>query len=419
MAAARRSSTGRRFRFSRDLVIRLLVVVPFTLVAGWLSVAVSGANLLRSTRPDLAMRLQPLDARSRARIAEQLATQPPVDRPQLAEAERLSLEALRRDPTLVVAWRTLAMIAAARNQSQRASVMFHFAGLLSKRDLPTQLWLIEERVQANDIDGALQHYDMALRAKPDSGALLFPVLVAAISNDGIMPRLARLLNTMPPWRLSFLSALSAGTSNPENLARFIGQLSRPQTEEERSAVVGAMRGLIDRRQYGPALRVYQLLTGGGAQVSPLLRNGAFDSPNSYPPLDWVLQDDGDFHAEQRPGDQGGTGSRLQIFAASGSGGVAARQLLLLAPGNYAIGAVAGPTSEGRPGQLGWSIQCVSSPTRIPLDQDLPRLSGEIRLGATFSIPGGCTGQWLSLKIRPDFDPGGTGAWMDSIVIQRR
>ena len=62
---------------------------------------------------------------------------------------------------MVEAWRTLAIISTRPGQGE---ALFHFASSLSRRDVPTQLWLIEDAVRKNDIPGALSHYDAALRS---------------------------------------------------------------------------------------------------------------------------------------------------------------------------------------------------------------------------------------------------------------
>ncbi|HYD12463.1 MAG TPA: hypothetical protein VEC11_06420 [Allosphingosinicella sp.] len=417
MARGRRRKGTRRIALSPNARFRLLFVVPFALVAGLLCFSVSGANILRPVRPDLAMSFQPFDARARARAAEQRLSTLPISRAQLAEAERLALEALRRDPTIVVAWRTLGIVATARNEEARATRLFRFSGYLSKRDLPTQMWLIEDRVRANDIEGALRHYDAALRAKPDSAAALLPILVAATANDGIVPPLARLLNTNPPWRRPFLTALASNAPDAENFARFVELVIRGAPIEERNIVATRMAALIEQRQYGPALHVYRLLAGGDGRAQ-LVRNGSFEQPNPYPPLDWLLNDQPDFRAEQQAAVPGGAGGRLQISASNGAGGVAARQMLLLSPGNYEIRATAGAVEEVRPARLGWSVQCNNPQGTVLLEQDLPQLSARIAPAARFRVPpGGCEGQWLSLKLRGDFDPGGVAAWIDLLSIR--
>jgi hypothetical protein len=400
------------------MLFRLLLVVPFVVAAGWLSVGVSGSSILRQARPDLALAFQPADARARAKTSEQLVIPEPgrpprpVTEAQLAGAEQLAREALRRDPTVVVAWRMLGLVAAARNQADRAARMFHFAGTLSKRDLLTQLYLIEERVQQNDIAGALRQYDATLRTSGASHDILLPILVSAIANDGIVRPLAALLNSSPPWRRAFMERLAIGTPDPAGLVQLIQLVIGSASPEEKEQISRTMQAMINRRQFAPAMRVYRLLAAADSRGAQLVRNGGFDRPNPYPPLDWQLLSGVDVGAEQL---QGG---RLRIHAASGSGGLAARQLLMLAPGNYEISADAGATDDARAARVTLAVQCGNEQGSTLLQHDLPALSGRIRPRVSFSVPAGCGAQWLNINIRPDFDPGGVAAWVDSVALRR-
>src|SRR3954470_6274894 len=97
-------------RISGRRALALLAVGAFVVAAGWLVFAVGAANVLRGVRPDLALNLAPFDARARAGLAEQTAVRAMREPPAQEETLRLAREALERDPTLVNAWRTIALI---------------------------------------------------------------------------------------------------------------------------------------------------------------------------------------------------------------------------------------------------------------------------------------------------------------------
>jgi hypothetical protein len=399
------------------MLIRLLFLVPFVLVTGWLSVAVSGASLTRQLRPDIALTFRPGDAGALAKSAELLLRQTPLSRASIDAAERLSLDALRRDPTMVVAWRSLGMVAAARQQPAEANRIFHFAAILSKRDLPTRLWLIEERVQADDVPGALREYDIALRGSRAAHQLLLPILVSATSSDAILRPLAALLNEMPPWRRAFLDAYAGGGPATGRFLEFTRLIFPTMSAEEKGRLALALPGLVERRQFQPAYQLYQLLAADARQPQ-VLRNGGFEQANPYPPLDWQLQNGGEFGAETEAAG-GQAGHRLRIFAASGTGGLAARQLLLLPPGSYEIGAVFGPVEDSRPARINWTIQCATGSGAILLRQDLPARAAAGPSAAAFGVPAAdCSAQWLNLNVVADFDPGGVAAWLDTLAIRR-
>ena len=153
--------------------------------------------------------VMPFDARAKVKSAEMLLARTRASPPAVARARTLALAALRRDPTMAPAWRLLALAASMQGREREAARLFHFAERLSRRDLPTQLWLIEESVSRNDIPGALRHYDIALRTSLASPELLFPVLTRASGDNNVVGPLGTLLASDPPWRETFLWQLVA------------------------------------------------------------------------------------------------------------------------------------------------------------------------------------------------------------------
>ena len=399
------------------MIVRLLLAGLFVVCSGWLSIAVSGASRLRYQSPEAALRLQPRDARATATVAAQVlaATRGRVTPEAARRAADLARQALERDPTVVEAWRTLAIVSTRRGQAER---LFHFANSLSRRDVPTQIWLIEDAVRRNDIPGALSHYDAALRSNLGSHQLLMPVLVNATGERRIVPSLVALLRTRPPWRAAFLSALAEGAPNPDNLVQLMTMLGRPSSPEEVQLMSRSINRLVERNAFAPALRLYLMLADRPPDGQSL-RNGTFDRPNVYPPLDWQLADGAEINAEQRPAPNSGQERRLYIFASTDARGQAARQLIFLAPGSYALSARSGRSDLPGPEGLSWRISCASQPNSLLLDQPAVPAGPAIRtISAEFRVPpSGCASQWLTLQIVAGAQPEGTGAWVASVRIE--
>lgn len=415
------SPSGRRQRkrisISRGMMVRLLLAGLFALGSGWLSIAVSGASQMRYQSPEAALRLQPRDARATATLASQALT--PIRGRITPEAARrageLARRALERDPTVVEAWRTLAIVSTRPGQSE---TLFRFASSLSRRDVPTQIWLIEDAVRRDDIPGALSHYDAVLRSNLGSHQLLIPVLVNATRERRIVPPLATLLRTEPPWRTPFLSALVEGAPNPDNLAQLMTMLGRPDSPEDVQLMSRSINRLVEQNAFAAASRLYLMLAdrSSGGQS---LRNGSFDRPNVYPPLDWQLADGAEINAEQRPAPDSGQERRLYLFASTDARGQAARQLIFLAPGSYVLSARSGRTDLPGPAGLSWRINCASAPNSLLLDQPAVPAGPAIRAtSAAFRVPpSGCAAQWLTLQVAAGGQPEGNGAWVASVRIE--
>ena len=401
---------------------RLLAATLFMAAAGWLVTAVGWAAVLRSAQPVRALAFTPWDARAASRSAERTLAGGRPDAATLRQAGALARASLRRDPTVVSAWRTLGLTEAGEQRRQVASSLFRMAERLSRRDLPTQLWLIEERVEREDIPGALRHYDTALRTNPGASDILMPILVAAAGAPQTAVPLGRLLATRPSWSGNYYYRLSqapaATAPDPALVVRMLrtaragGPLANPGMLRE------LMEAMVERGAYRPALSVFAILSGRVADPSSGVRDGGFESAGDYPPIDWSLAGDTGLGAEIRSG-TGGHGGALVAYASTDRDGTVARQLLLLAPGAYRLRYSVGREHGASPSRLQWRIACAGAGADrpVPLDHPIDPTWGAGLRDTGFRVPAGCPAQWLSLDIGST-DPEGAEAWIDDVAVAR-
>src|SRR5207253_5880264 len=123
---------------------------------------------------------------------------------QVAQAAQDAARALQRNPTLPVAARILAMHAAVRGDQRQTAQLFEYSERMSRRDIPTQFWLLERRVSANDVGGALSHFGIALQVAPSTQDVLFPVLSGALAQPNLREPIAGLVHRGDAWRSDFL-----------------------------------------------------------------------------------------------------------------------------------------------------------------------------------------------------------------------
>lgn len=408
----------RRPALSRAMLIRMAVVLPVGCFLAWLTFAVGAASVLGAARPEIAARFAPFDARTMAKLAEKssidMARHPRTAR----QARELSIEALRRDPTVVSAWRTLGLVASMEGRQEQASRLMAHAERLSRRDLPTQLFLIEERVQRDDIAGALHHYDIALRTSRSSADLLMPVLITASAQSDIAARLAPLLRSDPPWRHLFLWRLYEEAQSGSNVVRFVQLLGPDWAFREPDLLPRLTARLLGEREFAGLWQIYRMAGRVQAAEPLLVRNGGFDQPNPTPPLDWSFTDQDVQGQQSRIPNRGNDPSLLVRVSASGEG-IAASQLLLLKPGRYRLSAVAGGV-EGYPeAALRWQITC-ADPGQTGLHRfDIPVSPQGARSHETsFQIPETCPAQWL--HVVAGASPGAeAAAWIDTLQIARQ
>lgn len=381
----------------------------------WVSVGVTLTMVVGRTNPDLALRWWPWGAVPKATEAAKLVMDQGVSPSGLARAERLSREAILREPISVEAWRALAMVKAHQGKTGEADRLFAHAETLSRRDLPTELWQIEAAVRRGDIPGALTHYDRALRTSRAAPDLLLPALVAAADDPEIARPLSQFLARRPNWWVQFMLRAIKDGKNAQVLDDFGHSLKLtlrdPQDADIANRIIDRMVG---DRYYADALAYYGELTGDRKAAGALVRDGEFNRDPAVLPFDWWFANDPDLAASREVFGQGDI--RLNVHAGSGKGGEVARQLLVLSPSRYEIAGRAGAGGEQFAGQSpSLVIRCLGGASL--LTRELPVAGGSgMKFGFSFVVPEtGCAAQWLSVTTEPGTQ---TDAWIDGFAVRK-
>jgi hypothetical protein len=393
---------------------RIIAIGVPTLAAAALSFAVSYAAVVQRQAPAQALVLWP-SGEAKAGLAAQLLTQPDRDG-SYARARRLAREALQRDPMSVRAASTLAFLAAEEGNAAQATRLLTYSERLSRRDLPTQLALIETKVQANDVVGALIHYDRALRTSKASEPILVPVLVSAVANPGIARSLAPLLAARADWWKPFTLQMIQQDTPPVGSYTLLHALKLDvRRGDERAMAVDAMQRMIGHGRVDLASRFYTELRGGHAGAFDRINDGGFRSVDRLPPFDWDLTNSGDLSAtiETRPD---GKGNGLFLVATNGASGRVARQLLILSPGRYALGFDVGVPPSGS--RLTASARCNGSDT--PLTSIRPAAAEKTqRIVMPFATSTACRNVWIEFSAQASEGMDTGAPWIGAVSVTSR
>lgn len=398
---------------------RITVVVAFTAAALWTVGAATLSNQLAQRTPELvAAWAGSAEARGRAAFAIVQRGQSPAE---LAAARELATAALRREPLNVAAVRTLAVVAALRRDDQRARRLLAYAESLSRRDLPTQLMLIEDSVRRNDIPETLRHYDRALTTSSRTADFLLPILVRATAEPAIAANLAAMVASRPPWWPAFLDRMSAESTAPASLAIIADRLRLDVSDPtERQLLSNAMARLVALGDHQRALALYsRAYPDGGANL--LLRDGGFEAQLDVPPFGWLFTDEPGLSGVRAPVSNGGSGNALFLTAAGGSAGIAARQLLVLAPGRYRLTLLAGGVGGDSVARPSVVVACASAGETMLNEMRLPDAPAEGRpVSDDFLVPQNCPAQYLSVRMAAPLDQERqTATWVDQFVLTRQ
>ena len=395
--------------------LRIVLAGTFSVAAILLTISVSAAELLARANPALALRMAPFSASAIAAAAE-LRLGSGTGRSGLEDAIAVARDALRRDPTVRSAWRTLGVAAAAEGRASEATQMFLFANRLSRRDLPTQLWLIEDNVRRNDVDGALVHYDYALRTSRTAADLLLPVLVNATSTEVIIDPLSDLLAADPPWAPSFFFVLGQTARSGEGAADIIAAVREKGYSEPIPNAWGLPGRLVQQGDYASASRLYESLQEGDTRISA--REDQFAKSPKLVPFDWDLQASNDVRAEPQLLDSSDTSAALYVYAANGTFSRAARKLVLLRPGRYRLLSNLRVDQEPFPDRLEWTISCAGAASSLVTQSIELSRPGRTTHSQAFVVPSGnCEAQWLDLSIRGSDGPQPAELWVEDVEVE--
>ena len=363
------------------------------------------AYVVRPANPALALRINPGNSEVAASRAEQMLRDDPATG---AEAEALARRALRRSPVSAAGARMIATARDVAGDPLAARRLMIYSESLSRRDLPTQVWLIQDAVQHNDISRALHHYDIALRSSDASKPLLFPVLVKALDQPAVVTGLVDTLAARPGWAAGFLGMAASQARDLNGLAALIQGIARRGYTVPNPVLAAASARMVEASRYDIAWQVYAV--GAPFAARDLLRDPDFVLLGvAEGPFAWTAVPGNGLSVEPR---RYGTRAALAYRAATGAGGVAARQLLMLPTGNFRLSGVVPDHSMGSPPAV-LRLTCANNgPPIAAIPADAPAFT------RPFAVPASCPAQWLDIVVDGGDSPLGTSGALGALHIAR-
>jgi len=375
------------------------------------SVTSSLAYLIRGSSPERAHILAPNDGRITALLSVK-ALNPDGKPGDKRQSDALAALALKQDPTAVPALTTLGVNAELRGNKALARHIFAYAQILSRRDLPTRLWAIEDAVGREDIPGALRNYDIALRTSRRAPEILFPILVRSIADPNIRNSLARTLSTRPAWGEQFVAYVSSNGPDAQATAELFMLLERRGVKQSPGPAAALIKRLLAEGQPEVAWRYYKGITPNAdrrkSRDPDFLQNRITPSP-----FDWNSISDGGVSSTIQRGDHGGI---FDFAVPSNFGGPMLQQVQLLPAGSYVLEGRSVGIDQNNDALPYWVLSCsdgreIGRVTVSPSKQNDGRFSGR------FDVPSACPIQQLTLVSRPSDNLSGVTGQIDSVELR--
>lgn len=387
-----------------------IVLALLAAAAGFLAITNSLASVIGKAGPESAHALAPGNGVITGALARQRFTlnpDPAVD----SEPAQLARTALRQDPTSVDALAVLGLQAQLRNDTEAARQVFSYSHSLSRRELRSQIWAIEEAVTRGDITGALEQYDIALRTSRSARGLLFPVLTSALAEPLVRSALLELLATEPAWGEAFVDFAARRSLDPQVAIQFFREGEGVDLPFDEADQMGLVDALVALSRPEEAWAYYASVRPDADQRSS--RDATFervDAPASV--FDWVaLDNSGAVGSLQR----GAGGGFLDFWAPATVGGTVLRQMQALLPGEYRLEGHSIGLEQIGGAQPYWVLTC---PGGREIDRVSVANSAENNglFSGTFTVPSGCPVQTLSFVIRPSDGVGGVSGQIDRVQL---
>lgn len=356
--------------FSVLLLWRVAILITALFLASSVGL-LAWAGVYRMYLPERSLSAAPWDARAMSIMGAQMVIRDP-SYDMIRRAGVLAAAALRRQPVDPVAIRLIGSLHDVDGRSDQALRLMLGAQSLSRRELLTQLWLIQYFSQADDVERVLRHYEIALTGSSQSLPILFPVLVVATDDREMVRPIAGLLqrNRVRRWREPLLNEIISKGSVGPNVAVLAFLVLDASRAEDQVLYRALVTRLIDLGAFDLAYEAYRRSTRNSTPIATL-RDPRFRFANRIPPFDWELFEDLDRSASPIAGRLDG----LQIFANGNANGPLARQLVRLLPGSYrlsfdlALNGLAAPglliiiSCAPKPGQVGAIVHRAPIPPR--------------------------------------------------------
>lgn len=351
--------------------------------------AYSGQNAvksyLREVDPKAAHSTYPSDGLGAVNaFASELKTNPQfIISSQDADAARASLVSRPLNASLLSFY---GLRAASIGQSGLANALMASADTVSRRDVFSQLWMIEQKSGADDVKGAVRHYNALLSVHPETHATLLPVLVSAVAYPEVRDALRPYLELGARWSVPFLdlSSQSADVGQYRDLLEPIA--SRLRGDEYAASNARIIYRMLQSGLAGDAWKLFSLVAPDvDVGVFRAFAPGGANLDPKWLPLSWTLGQSEDISASID-----GDGSIDVTVAPTARGLIASRDVAVTPFSTYVLG----HRSIYEPGSprasLRWSAYC-SAPNgpQLIVDRFVPATANSKLVQLSVEVPENC------------------------------
>ncbi len=354
----------------------------------------AGAAIWRQLNPDLALKFQSKDSLALAMRSDILLAEGPNLRASSNRIERDAKAALISDPLNARALRQIGLTQGLTGQSASVRRLMVVAEKVSRRDVGTQMWWIEDSASRGDVTGALAHYDLALSSSKEAGPILYPILTNALEDPQIRESLAKYVRSNVIWLHGFLQYGIATSKNPKSLVELILRAGKlPKGDDFRVLERELLWKLAAAGQNLEARDFFLTLSGANIQILGDARMTPETTDRRFGPLAWTLSDTPDVNAVL---DSDG---RLWIRVSAGIRALAAQRTLFLSQGQNSLSSTTESSPDVPQAGVTWEVLCLRKGGSDRIGKFEVSTGGGNKYNInTVNVPAGCPAQLVQVFV---------------------
>ena len=270
-----------------------------------------------------------------------------------------ALAGYRREPLASQGLAIAALAAENDGKTAMARALMTAALQLSRRDSLVNGWTVLDASRRNDLDAAVVALNRSMTTNPATASIYVPAMVKSLEQDASIKVLARILARRPTWDLEFWRAAVVSPQTIGNAGKLRALLER-RSEDDKTIDRALLGALALQREFATATLLYRTRAGvqrpGPGQI---VRNADFGATPAWPPFDWDVMATGEFSGAIALDGEG-----LAVEALPGSGGLIARQLVVVPPGPMRLRAALAHPFERDANRLAIRLQCATTDARV-------------------------------------------------------
>ncbi|WP_157081315.1 hypothetical protein [Novosphingobium naphthalenivorans] len=393
--------------------LRVGVVLVGGVLALWISIGVTLNFTIAERYPDLVHEWWPDGVTPTVVSAGRVLSSPSPSAASVVQTRASLRAAALREPVSSYALGMLGAVADFQEDEAQAQAFFQSSEAMSRRNLLTEMWLIEDAVSHGDVSEALSHYNRAMLVSTKSRKTLLPILVSATSEPDVLANLLPMLAQKPLWWKAYVNEMGASGKDPAVMSAAVLALKLDLSDpEQKSLIERVLNRMIALNDEKGALQTANDLEGR-TEAYRTIQDGEFDQAPGLLPFAWWLSQDSNIQAYRGKVPGGGEGLWLETHDDTGGG--IARQLIGLEPGHYLFSGIFGDQTSDAVNHLAIELSCRQG-GRLR-NFNLPSTK-EIRQSFRFEfdVPlSSCHTQWVKFR---SVLGGDNKVWIDKINIKK-